>query len=64
MGEGAPSPPKDSLGLRYISFTVPDRAALDAVVEHAQANGAAWEETAAGTMTADPSGNRILFEVL
>jgi catechol 2,3-dioxygenase len=62
MGEGAPAPPKDSLGLRYISFALPDRKALEAVVTHARDRGAEWEETSAGPMTADPSGNRILLE--
>jgi catechol 2,3-dioxygenase len=62
MGEGAPAPPKDSLGLRYISFALPDRKALEAVVTHARDRGAEWEETSAGPVTADPSGNRILLE--
>jgi catechol 2,3-dioxygenase len=62
MGEGAPAPPKDSLGLRYISFDMPDREALDAAVTHAREHGAEWEETAAGPIIEDPSGNRILLE--
>ncbi|HUF37479.1 MAG TPA: VOC family protein [Anaerolineales bacterium] len=62
VGEGAPPPPEDSLGLRYISFNLPDRDALEAAVANARDRSAGWEETGAGWMTVDPSGNRILFE--
>jgi catechol 2,3-dioxygenase len=61
MGEGAPAPPKDSLGLREITFLLPDQGALKAVVAHARERGAKWEESPTGPMTADPSGNRILL---
>jgi catechol 2,3-dioxygenase len=62
MGEGASAPPRDSLGLRYISFVLPDREALNQVVAHARERGAEFKENPEGLMTEDPSGNEFLFE--
>ena len=61
MGEGAPPPPENALGLRYISFDLPEAAALDAIRQNALAHGAVWEELDRGWETIDPSGNRVRF---
>jgi catechol 2,3-dioxygenase len=61
VGEGAPPPPPDALGLRYISFVLPDETDLEQVVEHVRQSGQAVEQTAEGWLVVDPSQTKIVF---
>ena len=60
-GEGAPPPPPDALGLRYFSFTLPNKTELEHVVERIQQAGTATEQTEAGILVRDPSQNAMLL---
>jgi catechol 2,3-dioxygenase len=61
VGQGAPPPPPDSLGLRHFSVVLPDQAGLDSVVERLQKAGVAMEPREAGFLVRDPSQNGILL---
>jgi catechol 2,3-dioxygenase len=63
MGEGADQPPENALGLRYISFTMSDQAALEAAGRRVRAHAAAWLEVDNAWETIDPSGNRMRFSL-
>jgi catechol 2,3-dioxygenase len=60
---GAPPPPQGSAALRHASFVLPDQAALDQVVARLGDRGHGVEESSAGPSIADPSGNRLVFEL-
>lgn len=60
-GEGAPPAPDGSLGLRSISFSLPDDQALAELAEHARSAGAEITENPAGFEVLDPSRNRVRF---
>jgi catechol 2,3-dioxygenase len=61
VGEGAPPPPADALGLRYFTFILPDKAGLERVVERVQRAGIAMEQTEEGILMRDPSRNAIVL---
>jgi catechol 2,3-dioxygenase len=61
LGEGAPPPPPDALGLRYFTLVLPSRAELEHVVERVQGAGLATEQTEAGILVRDPSRNGVLL---
>ena len=61
VGEGAPPPPPDALGLRYFSFVLPNKAELEPVVERIRQAGVATEQTEAGLLVRDPSRNSVLL---
>ncbi|HLF26353.1 MAG TPA: VOC family protein [Anaerolineae bacterium] len=61
VGEGAPPPPPDALGLRYFSFVLPNKAELEHVVERVQQAGIAAEHTEDGILIRDPSQNTVLL---
>jgi catechol 2,3-dioxygenase len=61
MGEGAPPPPSDALGLRYISFVLPGRTELERVIQRVQQAGITVEQTEDGVLVRDPSQNRMLL---
>jgi catechol 2,3-dioxygenase len=58
---GAPPPPEGSAALRHATIVLPDAVELEGVLGRAAAAGAGAEETAAGRMLTDPSGNRLLL---
>jgi len=60
-GEGAPSAPAESLGLRYYSIVLPTSEALDDVLGRIEATGYAIESTEKGTLIRDPSQILILL---
>lgn len=62
VGEGAPPPPGDALGLRYFSVVLPDDRALRAVLERVEAAGVPTMEIEGGTLVRDPSQNGILLK--
>lgn len=61
VGEGAPPPPPDALGLRYFSFVLPDKAELEHVVNRVKQAGIGTEQSEAGILVRDPSQNIILL---
>lgn len=61
VGEGAPPPPADALGLRYFTFVLPSKAELDRVVDRVKRAGVAVEQTEQGIMMRDPSRNAIVL---
>ncbi len=63
MGEGAPPPPPDSLGLRYFTFVLPDKVELERVVEHIHEAGIPTEQTELGVLVRDPSQNSMVLTV-
>jgi catechol 2,3-dioxygenase len=61
QGEGAPPPPEDAAGLRYFSVELPDQAALDEVLARVEKAGIAANQTDAGLLVHDPSGNGVVL---
>jgi catechol 2,3-dioxygenase len=61
VGEGAPPAPAGALGLRYISFVLPDRAAYDELAAHIEQLGLPTELTEQGLAVKDPSKNQVIF---
>jgi catechol 2,3-dioxygenase len=59
--KGAAPAPEGSAGLRYFELKLPDAEARAALIERARAAGAAVEESEAGALVKDPSGNGILI---
>ena len=62
-GEGAPPPPTDARGLVRFQIVVPDRSALDPLLERLEKSATFFEETADGVMLRDPSQNGIALTV-
>ncbi|EDL64083.1 VOC family protein [Bacillus sp. SG-1] len=60
-GTGAPPPAANSAGLEFYTLMLPNKEKRKEIVERLKSIGAAVTE---GFMTEDPSGNRILLEVL
>jgi catechol 2,3-dioxygenase len=61
QGEGAPAPAPGSLGLRYFSAVLPDRAALDQALQRVHEAGLPSEQTEAGVLLKDPSQNGVVL---
>ncbi len=62
VGEGAPPPPADALGLRYFTVVLPDAQALEAVLGRVEAAGLPTLEIDGGTLVRDPSQNGVLLK--
>jgi catechol 2,3-dioxygenase len=60
-GEGAPPAPSDALGLRYLSFVLPNSTELERVAQRARQVGASIAQTEMGVLVRDPSQNAILL---
>jgi catechol 2,3-dioxygenase len=58
---GAPPPPEGSAALRHATVVLPDADERDRVLGRAAAAGAEADETPAGPIVRDPSGNRLLL---
>jgi catechol 2,3-dioxygenase len=58
---GAPPPPEGSAALRHATIVLPDTDELERLLGWAAAAGAGAEDTAAGRVLTDPSGNRLLL---
>ena len=63
LGEGAPPPPPDALGLRYFSFVLPSKTEQEQVVERVRQAGIAAEQIDEGTLLRDPSGISLVLSV-
>jgi catechol 2,3-dioxygenase len=60
-GVGAPPPPDDAAGLRYVEVVLPDAAEVERVVARAAAAGFAGERHGGGVLLRDPSHNGVLL---
>jgi len=58
---GAPPPPEGSAALRHATVLLPSAAARDEVVRRVADAGQEPEETAAGPLVRDPSGNALVL---
>ena len=58
---GAPPPPAGAIGLKHFALQFPDEQSLRKAVAAAKARHALVEETAAGTIIEDPSGNKVML---
>ena len=61
VGEGAPPPPPDALGLRHFEIVLPDQAELTRLAERVRAANLVPEDTEAGVLIRDPSRNGVLL---
>jgi len=61
VGEGAPPPGADALGMRYFSVVLPDSGDLGRLEERLRLAGAEVQPTEAGLMVRDPSSNAVLL---
>ncbi len=61
VGEGAPPPPPEALGLRYFSFVLPSKTELEQVIERVRQAGIATEQTVDGVLVRDPSQIGLLL---
>ncbi len=57
----APAPPPDAVGLQYFTLLLPNAAALARVTQRVMDAGGALQETAAGLLVRDPSGNGMVL---
>jgi catechol 2,3-dioxygenase len=60
IGEGAPPPPPDALGLRYFTVVLPNHAELERVAGRVRA-ALPVEETPEGFLVRDPSHNGLIL---
>lgn len=61
VGEGAPPPPPDALGLRHITVILPEKDDLESILQRVHAAGVETSERDGGTLLRDPSQNGILL---
>lgn len=61
QGAGAPTPPKNSVGLNWYTLVYPDDAAREKVIKQLQQVGAEISKEANYYVTTDPAGNQIRF---
>ena len=61
QGEGAPPPPPDALGLKNISFILPDRAAWDQLLARIEEIELPYNQTDEGILVSDPAHNNVVF---
>ncbi len=61
VGEGAPPPPPDALGLRYFTLVMPNATELEKVVERIKIAGLDSEQLEEGILIRDPSQNGLLL---
>jgi catechol 2,3-dioxygenase len=61
QGEGAPPPPPDALGLKTISFILPDNAAWDQLLRRIEEIELPYNQTEEGILVTDPAGINVLF---
>lgn len=64
QGDGAPTPPSNSVGLNWYTLVFPDEAAREEVVMRVQELGASVRKEDGFVETSDPSGNRVRMVLL
>jgi catechol 2,3-dioxygenase len=63
QGEGAPPPPADAAGLRYLTVELPNQEALDQVISRIDAAGIPSNQTEDGLLLYDPSQNGVMLSL-
>jgi catechol 2,3-dioxygenase len=63
QGEGAPPPPADAAGLRYLTIDLPNQEALDQVIERIDTAGIPSHRTEGGFLVHDPSQNGLMLSL-
>ncbi len=63
QGEGAPPPPADAAGLRYMTVELPNQETLDQVIERIDAAGIPSNQTDDGLLVHDPSENGVMLSL-
>jgi catechol 2,3-dioxygenase len=63
QGEGAPPPPADAAGLRYLTVELPNQEALNQVIERIEAAGIPSNQTEDGLLVHDPSQNGVMLSL-
>src|SRR5205814_2089631 len=58
---GSGPPPDEAIGLRSFDVVLPTAAARDRLLERIRAAGIEPEQTSAGPLLRDPSGNRLVL---
>ncbi|HTY22148.1 MAG TPA: VOC family protein [Desulfomonilaceae bacterium] len=61
MGEGAPTPPANALGIRFYTIELPDQAEFSRVLARVQQAGIAVEETEEGILVRDPGSIGVVL---
>lgn len=61
VGEDAPPPPHDSLGLRYFTIVLPNKTELEQLVSRLQQAGVPFLQVDEGYLARDPSQNGVLL---
>jgi catechol 2,3-dioxygenase len=61
VGEGAPPPPPDALGLRYFTVVLPDQSELERVLERLRGANVPLTQLDEGYLVRDPSQNGMLL---
>lgn len=61
VGEGAPPPPPNSLGLRHVTVLLPDEAALEAAAQRLRQADGEVQRREDGVLAQDPSRNGVLL---
>jgi len=61
LGQGAPPPPDDALGLRYFAVAVPEGSELERLSGRLEQAGGPIERREAGILVRDPSRNGVLL---
>ena len=61
LGEGAPAPPPESLGLRHFTVVLPDAEEFDRLAARLADSHRRGEATDGGLLVHDPSGNGVLL---
>jgi catechol 2,3-dioxygenase len=61
LGEGAPPPPPEALGLRYFTVVFPHTAELSSVLQRVQQAGLSATQNKGGILVRDPSQNGVLL---
>jgi catechol 2,3-dioxygenase len=61
VGEDAPAPQPDMLGMRYFTFLLPNKPDLEQIMERLVQEGIPSQQTEEGLMIRDPSQNSIVL---
>ena len=61
VGEGAPPPPPDALGLRYFTIVLPDESKLEGLLQRLRQADIATEQNEDGVLVRDPSQNGVVL---
>lgn len=63
QGAGAPTPPRNMVGLNWYTIVFPDDASRQGAIGRLEQSGAPVEKESNGYFTSDPAGNRIRLTI-